>query len=711
MKRSSEFFKPLMLLAVLAFGFITTNAPAQGAVTIGIAAPAPPANSGQLINVDLGAAGGRGYSLKTGFAAIGQATNDFWNFYDRDASSTPYDWRSSETLMNVKAASGAPTTVGVSISDAPGAWGDASSDPMYATYDYPLDGGNNVVTFTNLPAGQYDVLAYSVDGNYEVSVGGTSYGVKTTYDSPVSTVPVWTEGVQYARWRNVTVAAGQPLVLTVRNGVGGYAILSGVQILSDTPATPDCTPAPSGLVGWWKGDGNTLDSFAGNTGVNQNITYTNGVVGQAFACDPENYPYGTYTGIQIADQPAYALTNSLTIEGWVRPRGDGYIIFFRGDHRPGLDPYILSMQANNTLLFGICDADGNGATVETTLNYFAWTHVAATLDGSSGALSIYTNGVLAAKTLTTIRPFGALLPDQSPGVGIGNLNDGGNNFPFIGDIDEIALYSRALSATEIAAIYNAGSSGKCPSIPVPPVADASATVPLVISVNNSNATVVLNGSLSSDPNGKPLQYTWYQTGSPNPLATGVIAVVVLPVGTNSITLVVNDGPASSQQTILVAVITLAQAVDQLEAVVNDADISHKQSLIASLNAALGAIDRSNPTAAINQLQAFQNKVTAQISPVDPALAQTLIDEAQSIINALSGGAASHKGMKATAQANGKIHLNFSGIHQQVYIIEASTNLVDWEMIGVAQDLGDGTFDFDDADAPRIPQRYYRVVAP
>jgi hypothetical protein len=64
-----------------------------------------------------------------------------------------------------------------------------------------------------------------------------------------------------------------------------------------------------------------------------------------------------------------------------------------------------------------------------------------------------------------------------------------------------------------------------------------------------------------------------------------------------------------------------------------------------------------------------------------------------------------------AQANGKMHLNFSGIQQQVYIIEASTNLVDWQMIGVAQDQGDGTFDFDDGDAPHMSARYYRVVNP
>jgi len=209
------------------------------------------------------------------------------------------------------------------------------------------------------------------------------------------------------------------------------------------------------------------------------------------------------------------------------------------------------------------------------------------------------------------------------------------------------------------------------------VADASATTPLVISVNNSNATVVLHGSLSFDLDGDSLQYFWYQTGAPNPIATGVVAVVVLPVGTNSITLLVSDGLASDQQAIVVEVITLEQAVERLKDAV--ADVAHKQPLIASLNAALASINRSNPTAAINQLQAFQNKVIAQISPLDPALAQSLIDMAQSIINALSGGGSpSQKTVKATTHGNGKIHLNFPGVHQQKYIIEASTNMLDWK---------------------------------
>jgi hypothetical protein len=237
--------------------------------------------------------------------------------------------------------------------------------------------------------------------------------------------------------------------------------LLAVTIFNTVPAQADCTPPPAGIVGWWKGDGTAVDAVAGNNGTLVNAGYTNGVVGPAFAFDPENYPYGTYTGVQIADSPAYVLTNALTIEGWVRPRGDGYFIFFRGDHRPGTDPYTLAMQGNNILGFFISDENGNGASVTTPLVYGAWVHLAATYDGSTGTMSLYTNGVLAAQTVTGVRPFGLLAAGQSPGVGIGNLNDGGNNFPFHGDIDEIALYDRALTASEIAAIYNAGSAGKC----------------------------------------------------------------------------------------------------------------------------------------------------------------------------------------------------------------------------------------------------------
>jgi hypothetical protein len=212
-----------------------------------------------------------------------------------------------------------------------------------------------------------------------------------------------------------------------------------------------------GLIGLWSAEGNAFDFVRENNGVMQYVSFTMGVVGQAFTFSPDSFTYGTYVGIQIPDQPAYALTQALTIEGWVRPRGNGYVILCRGDHRPGLDPYTLSMQANHTLRFQICGEAGDSAFVDALIPYCEWTHVAAVLDENAGTMTLYTNGIQAAQTKTNVRPIGQLLPGMSPGLGIGNLNDGGNNFPFIGDLDEIALYNRALSVEEVNAIYTENS--------------------------------------------------------------------------------------------------------------------------------------------------------------------------------------------------------------------------------------------------------------
>ncbi|PWU18403.1 MAG: hypothetical protein C5B50_09450, partial [Verrucomicrobia bacterium] len=197
------------------------------AITVGIFAQSPACKAGLLINMDLGDAAAA--SSKTGFAAIGQTANDFWNWYNRQDGQGHY--KSFGAVANLSLADGTPTQVGMTIANAPGAWYNGSTDPMYNVYLYPLSGGNVTVTITNLPAGQYDVLPYANDGNYEVTVGGTSYGSQSCLEAAVTNPPVWKEGVQYVRFRNVQVAAGQALVLTVRPGTFGYAVISGFQIV------------------------------------------------------------------------------------------------------------------------------------------------------------------------------------------------------------------------------------------------------------------------------------------------------------------------------------------------------------------------------------------------------------------------------------------------------------------------------------------------
>ena len=55
-------------------------------------------------------------------------------------------------------------------------------------------------------------------------------------------------------------------------------------------------------------------------------------------------------------------------------------------------------------------------------------------------------------------------------------------------------------------------------------------------------------------------------------------------------------------------------------------------MLASLAAAAASFDRGNITAGDNQLQAFQNKLRAQVMPFDAALAGELTRAAQEVID-------------------------------------------------------------------------------
>jgi len=257
------------------------------------------------------------------------------------------------------------------------------------------------------------------------------------------------------------------------------------------------------------------------------------------------------------------------------------------------------------------------------------------------------------------------------------------------------------------------------SVNQPPVADASATRSVVISANGADARVVLDGTRSSDPDGDLLQYLWFSTFNSQPstvLASGPVAVVPLPIGLHPLLLVVADGMLPDTNAFTVEVLTSAQAVDRLVTAVEQ-DVSRAQPLIATLSAALASIDRSNPVSAINQLLAFQNKVRAQVAPLDAALAASLMQQAQEIIDTLSGGGTNPGGRphgrfsSITPQPNGRLHLQLAADRGQACILEASTNLLNWEMIGVATDHGDGTFTFEDANAARFSEGYYRLRMP
>jgi len=181
---------------------------------------------------------------------------------------------------------------------------------------------------------------------------------------------------------------------------------------------------------------------------------------------------------------------------------------------------------------------------------------------------------------------------------------------------------------------------------VPPVADASATVAEVISPNNVDTVLVLDGSRSHDPNGDPLAYSWFADGNlETPIATGQTAQVLLSVGEHEIVLVVTDGRDDALDVITVDVITPGEAVEQLGdyimSLVGQGVLSHgtANSLLSILGNAAAKFDAGQFTPGVNMLEAFQRSVSGKDNgpKIDPDLGQILFDAAQDIIDVVNGG--------------------------------------------------------------------------
>ena len=46
-----------------------------------------------------------------------------------------------------------------------------------------------------------------------------------------------------------------------------------------------------------------------------------------------------------------------------------------------------------------------------------------------------------------------------------------------------------------------------------------------------------------------------------------------------------------------------------------------------------------------------------------------------------------------------------------YVVEASTNLINWQIIAVVTSQADGSFTFEDPQAKSFGQRFYRILLP
>jgi hypothetical protein len=230
---------------------------------------------------------------------------------------------------------------------------------------------------------------------------------------------------------------------------------------------PQTDLVPSGLAGYWTFDGqdtdwgaNTVSDMSGNsnTGTITNMSTTTsptvGVVGQAFSFDGvDDYIPLPITPTILDNATAFSISSWVKVPSYTAVN----TIFYRCDGDILDVSPIFYIQADGTLQTYINtdtgpNWDGN-VTSASSVNINEWTHVAVTWDanGGSGNVYLYING----KQEDTDATTGDTLKYQNYDSEIGRQIAIGTSY-FIGEIDELRIYDRALSASEVGELYKAG---------------------------------------------------------------------------------------------------------------------------------------------------------------------------------------------------------------------------------------------------------------
>jgi hypothetical protein len=200
-----------------------------------------------------------------------------------------------------------------------------------------------------------------------------------------------------------------------------------------------CTNPPPGLVNWWPAENSGADTAGSYPGTLLNgTTYDVGRVGSAFSFDGTN-------DVVILNAPN--LAPPWTAEFWVYRLAapeDSAVLLSSSNAALKLEQY------PNTKRVGITTWGVQDYSYNYTAPIGAWTHLVFV--GTAGNTALYTNGVFHGNIAV-----GISLPRTTMGRDVTNRF----NKALKGRLDETSLYSRALTATEILLLYNAGADGKC----------------------------------------------------------------------------------------------------------------------------------------------------------------------------------------------------------------------------------------------------------
>lgn len=154
--------------------------------------------------------------------------------------------------------------------------------------------------------------------------------------------------------------------------------------------------------------------------------------------------------VNVADSASLDMTSAISIGMWAYPttiNTNNQMISKRSSYDATGIPFEINMFTGGKISFRVVGNDLTDGAIAMSVNN--WYYVLCTWDGS--VTKVYINAVLDVTGAST----GPITPNNTA-VAIGNLPGGAGGEGFTGRLDEVAIWTRALSSTEATQLYNSG---------------------------------------------------------------------------------------------------------------------------------------------------------------------------------------------------------------------------------------------------------------
>ncbi|MGZ9108866.1 MAG: RCC1 domain-containing protein [Micavibrio sp.] len=357
----------------------------------------------------------------------------------------------SDTWLQISA--GDVHTCGIKTDDTLWCWGDnglgevgdgTSTQRLVPT---SVNGGG---TWSSVTTGGTHTCAVATGGGYLYCWGSNSNGQTTVteFSAPYKTAAS-------RMWCNDPPAKPGGMVYNTDTDVIQYCDSAGWVSVGGT--APDLVAVPDGLIGYWKFDETSgATTAADSSGNGRTGTLTNmapasdwvaGHSGNALDFD------GTNDYVSVTSAPALDNIKPVSACAWIyrRTAGNSYPTII-DKSTTGTDGFNFYLEESSSAL-GYYSNDGDfkqyGSLALNTWEHICYTYSGAGAGTTAADIKLYLNGV-------ELSPGAAASVNGTPSDdSLNNLtigSGGSNAYPFNGMIDEVRLYNRVLSLSEIQAL-------------------------------------------------------------------------------------------------------------------------------------------------------------------------------------------------------------------------------------------------------------------